>query len=134
MKPLLADNRLDLWPFCLANFFLNVNTERHWRRFILPEKRINNKRFKKEFHTPGRFSAMSLLIILLSVIFLQTKQMALPKHRTAYWYDCEPKDGLDVVSLRVIILKPAFFLLTLMSSLTALLSLYSFCSAKEKWI
>ena len=42
------------------------------------------------------------------------KQMALPTHCTAYLYYCEPKDGLDVVSLRVMILKPALSLLTLM--------------------
>lgn len=42
------------------------------------------------------------------------KQMALPNHRTAYLYYCEPKDGLDVASLRAMVLKPSFSLLTLM--------------------
>ena len=76
---------------------------------------------------------MELLIVLLSVIFLQTKQMALPNHRSAYCSYCEPKDGLDVVSLRMLISKPAFSSLTLMSTLTmAWLSFHPFCSAAEK--
>lgn len=76
---------------------------------------------------------MKLLIVLLSVIFLQTKHMALPNHRSAYGSYCELKDGLRVVALRVMISKPAFSSLTLMSSLTtAWLSLHPFGSAAEK--
>lgn len=45
---------------------------------------LATKESAKGLHKPGRFSAMELLIVLLSIIFLQTKQMALPNHRSAY--------------------------------------------------
>lgn len=62
----------------------------------------------------------------------QAQGFAQPPH--SCWYYCDPKDGLDAGCLRGIISKPAFSLLTLMSSPTALLSWLGFCSAAEKGI